>query len=170
VNSSAIVTIDASPVLNVIAFVNLSNQIFLNWRYDRKNFLSWKLDCDSNCGHRIQILQNGVITVTCELTDTFILLFFNLRGTKLASLTMKGRLVKLIPITTKLAETFVIITKANRKVKIVSGTDFKVCKVLEQRPYPELVAAIDDSRRLLLVEGIRKGPGPLENHLVVVSF
>jgi hypothetical protein len=97
-------------------------------------------------------------------------MFFNLRGKELATLKMKGRLVRLIPIRTRLAETFLVITKATNKVKIINGADFRVYKVLDQRPYPELVAAIDDTRRLLMVEEIKKTPAVVENRVAVVWF
>jgi hypothetical protein len=43
-------------------------------------------------------------------------------------------------------------------------------KVLDQKPYPELVAAIDDTRRLLMVEAIKKAPAVVENRVEVVWF
>jgi hypothetical protein len=170
VNSGTIVAIDASDVLNCVVFVNISHQVFVNWCYDRKNFLSWQVNCEENAQHRIVLMTNGCIVVTCEVEENFKLLFFSLRGRELAALRMKGNLVKLIPIRTKLAETFLVVTKATRKVKIINGGDFKISKVLDQRPYPELVAAIDDTRRLVMIEGIKKETGVVENRVEVVWF
>jgi hypothetical protein len=150
--------------------VNASHQIFLNWRYDMKNFLSWHVACDEASRHRIVLLQNGVVALTCEIEESLKIIFFNFRGKELATLSIKGRIVKLFPITTKLAETFLVITKITREVEIINATDFSICAVLEQRPYPELVAAIEDSRRLLIVDEFKKGQGCVENRMAVVNF
>jgi hypothetical protein len=116
-NSSTIVSIDASAVLNIVVLANVSHQVFVNWCCDRKNFLSWQVTCEVNAEHRIVFLTNGCIVLTCEVEGNFQLLFFNLQGKELVALRMKGRLVKLIPIRTKLAETFLIVTKATKRVK-----------------------------------------------------
>jgi hypothetical protein len=115
------------------------------------------------------LLQNGAVALTCELEDSFKLFFFNLAGEEPAALPMNGKLVRLVPITTRLAETFLVVTKASKNVMIVSGSNFTVWKVLGQTPSPELVAALGNSRRLLMVEGTKTEPGG-ENRLAVLPF
>jgi hypothetical protein len=170
VDSLTILSIDGCSGLNLVAFVDSSHQMFLCWCYERKQFLSWKVGCDVDCQHRLLLLQNGSIALTCEMDTRFEIRFFNLRGEEQALLPMKGRVVRLFSIRTRVAETFIVVAKENENVTIISGADFQICKVLEQRPYPELVSPIDDTRRLLMVVGTEQGLGVVENKLEVVSF
>jgi hypothetical protein len=107
--------------------------------------------------------------LTCEIEELLKIVFFNFRGKELATLAVEGKLVKLFPITTKLAETFLVITQTAKKVTIINATDFSICAILEQ-PYPELVAAVDDSRSLLIVDKLKKGTGVMENRITIVDF
>jgi hypothetical protein len=172
VHSSPILSIDGDASLNIVVFVNSSHEIFLSYLFDMKSFLSFAMDCDEKCAHRILLLNNGAIACSCELETSFKILFFSWSGVSLGEIQMKGELVKMFQVTTKAAETFLVVTKLSKKVKIINCTTFTIEKVLDQRPYPELVAAVDDTRRLAMIEGAPRRPAAagVDARLLVIPF
>jgi hypothetical protein len=120
----------------------------------------WSFDSGipSELATRILVLQNGLLAVTCELRmpvkapdETCRIVFFSPEGRRMGEVVLEGRLVKLFPIATKGAENFLVATTGLRKVIIVNCSGCKIEKVLVVKVFPELVMAIDDTKRLMLV-------------------
>jgi hypothetical protein len=167
VHSSKMVAIDGSAKLNMVVFIDASHDVFLNYLFDQNNFLSFPVECDARCTHQIKLLNNGTIAVSCELDEPFKIVFLNLRGQTLGELAMNGRIAKLIRIYTQAAELFLVVVQSTPSglVKIINCTMFRIEKVLLRQVWPELVSALDGSRRLLMVEKVDN-----EARLVVVRF
>jgi hypothetical protein len=155
VTSSEIVSIAGNWVLGLVACVSQNHKVFVCDLAEMKNMFSFGIDCHPEANHRIAVLNNGLIAVTVETTgpDSFDMLFIKLRGKEIGRITGEGTIAKIIPLSTKTAETFVIISTMQRDVMIIDGTTCKIEIVLPIHPAPGLVTTFDDTRKLLMHQG-----------------
>jgi hypothetical protein len=155
VTSSEIISIAGNYVLGLVACVSVTHKVFVCDLAEMRNLFSLDIDSPPEATHRISLLTNGLIAVTVELQspDTFTMLFITLRGKEIGKITGEGTIAKIIPLTTKSAETYVIISTVQRDVIIVNGTTCTVDNLLPIHPIPGLVTTFDDTRKLLMHQG-----------------
>jgi hypothetical protein len=158
VHLSDIVAIAADKDLNVVACINKAKMVSVCWLSEMKEGWNFDSGIASEFASRILVLQNGLLAITSELAvplkapdETCKIVFFSLQGRRMGEVVLEGQLIKLFPIATKGAENFLVATTTLRKVIIVNCSSCRLEKVLEVKAFPELVMAIDDTKRLMLV-------------------
>lgn len=165
IQSGNITSISGSRVLDVIACVNERHQVFVSYLSARKTTIVFPVQCEPNATHRIELLNNGVIAVTCENIEITAIhvKFFDLRGKQLGEIPVGDRIVKMFGIQTDRSETYLILTTTKRVVTVVNCSSFTVQKVFPERPQPHLVSELVG--RSLILSGIAK-----DRQSVVVTF
>jgi hypothetical protein len=102
---------------------------------------------------RILLLESGAVALACEGIRSATLTFISLAGKKISDVNIEaeGRIVKWFAIATAAAECFIVVTTRAKRVAIVNCTHCRLLRVLDERPFPRLVAMLNDSRRIVLV-------------------
>ena len=165
IQSGNITSISGSRSLDVIASVNERHQVFISYLSARKTIFVFQMECDPTATHRVELLNNGIIAVTCESIDTtrIHIKFFNLRGKQLGEIPINDHIVKLFGVKTCRAETFLVVSTRKREVTVINCSNFTIQKTFPERPLPHLVSWL--SERTLVLSGIAK-----ERKSVIVTF
>jgi hypothetical protein len=163
VHSTAITAIAANRILNTVACVNVSQEVIIADWSERKSILSFAIACEPEDRHRILLLDNGLLIISCENEQKSGLLFFNLRGKSLGAIELEGKLVKMFPIVTRSLEASLVLSMEGTGIGVVDCSRCALTRKLDVRPHPRLVMGIDDKRRLLVVM-------PGESKLTPVAF
>jgi hypothetical protein len=156
IQSTQIISIDGSRALNAIVCMNAQKQVFVCWFFEMKSVWSFNTELVGDWIHRVCVLSNGMIAVSCEsigsrADENNKVVFFDFQGRKIGEALIDGKFVKMIPISTKAAENYLVVSTAKKKVFVVNCDNCKLHTVLEGTAFPDLVAAIDDTKRLVVV-------------------
>jgi hypothetical protein len=152
VQSTAIIAIAGCHLLGLIVCMNAERRVFVCWLDELKTEFSFATGIEVEAKHRLLLLENGLIAITCESTeDKAEIWFFTLRGKNIGRVMLCGKICKIFGITTAACETFVIATLSTQTVAIINGTDCTGVAILDETAVPDLVTAFDNTRRLIIV-------------------
>jgi hypothetical protein len=151
VAASAIVDIDGSGPMGVVAVATDAHRIVLCWTADAKPFFSFPVACDGHATHRVRLLASGAVAVTCEVPGAFRVLLYSARGVGLGEVAGDGAIRRIVKVETLAGECFLAVALASGEVRVIDTTACEVCAVLEHRAAEGLIAAVDNTRGLLMV-------------------